>query len=195
MTSQVPNTRKQIISLYKKVLTRIRESVSVLNRSISNKQKLADNSTVEEFEGCDEGHSEEVKVTQECSIIIDNGLDKLLSLINLKFHSDDDDEKVSSLIDSKNLCEQFLLYILRECLIFGLVIDANYARRSASLELLLFFQQTFPEKKWENLWFPEDMHNLKHIVINDSYESNKEMAVGLLKQFSAVKLQFVSFKK
>lgn len=93
---------------------------------------------------------------------------------------------------NRSLYISFLKHIVRECLLPGLLNDANFARRSATLELLLFFHDTFNAENWKDLWFDEDIFNLKYTVIFDGYESNKQMAVNLLRRFASGKLQTVS---
>lgn len=188
ITAQTPNTRKQIISLYKKAFTRIKEGLAVLNRTIKtqkSKQRLLHISEEKECESKKQ-NSDSLPKSEENINYLNLEIDE-----EFKFELTAD---ISEAIRNKALYEHFLTHMLRECLIPGLVTDANYPRRSAALELLLFFHQTFPEKQWKDLWFDEDINNLKYNIIFDSYESNKEMIVTLLKQFSSKKIQFVSEK-
>lgn len=115
------------------------------------------------------------------------------SLAVLKRKLRGDPEGVDEAAKSKTLYANFLNHILRECLLPGLLCDANFARRAASLELLLFFHQTFNEKYWKDVWYDDDIFNLMYTVVFDGYESNKQMAVNLLKQFPSIncKLQTV----
>lgn len=115
-----------------------------------------------------------------------------LAVLNRKLKSDP--ESVDEAAKSKAFYMNFLNHILRECLLPGLLSDANFARRAASLELLLFFHQTFKDKQWKDVWFDDDIFNLMYTVVFDGYESNKQMAVSLLKQLPSIncKTQTVS---
>ncbi|XP_044262597.1 thyroid adenoma-associated protein homolog [Tribolium madens] len=77
----------------------------------------------------------------------------------------------------------FLRHLL-EILIINLSPDSNYSRRFISMELLLFIRNFYD---WRNLFQADDIENLKHLIL-DGYESNKSLAVEILKSFE--KLDF-----
>lgn len=199
ITVQTPSTRKQIISLYKKALTRVKEGLAVINRKIKNyeaQHKILPSVTEN---GSDQSNgiinNRTAEKEQEIVVLETGSLKDELEQLCLEMNQLDlATERVSVCNDMycREIYEYFLSHLLRECLVPGLIVDANYPRKSACLELLLFFQQSFPGKKWEHLWFDEDINNIVYNTVFDSYESNKEMCVALLKNFSPGKLQSVS---
>lgn len=199
ITIQTPSTRKQIISLYKKALTRIKEGLAVLNRKIKNfeAQHKILNSVNENGSAQNNGIKNDCITENEQEIEhLENGsikdeLEQLCLEIN-QLDLVTEEVSVCNDMHCREIYEYFLTHLLRECLVPGLIVDANYPRKSACLELLLFFQQTFPGKKWENVLFDEDISNLTYNIVFDSYDSNKEICVALLKNFSPGKLQSVS---
>lgn len=194
ITAQTPNTRKQIVATYKKAFTRVKEGLAVLNRTIRcrrGKQRLP--CITERSEEEEEEESEIDDHILEESTSAEISTEENIDISNLQIEEQFNYELTADLSEalrSKTLYEHFLTHVLRECLLPGLVADANYPRRSASMELLLFYQQTFTEK--HHLWFDEEMNHLKFNIIYDSYESHKEMIVTLLKRFPPRKMPFVS---
>ncbi|XP_023011741.2 thyroid adenoma-associated protein homolog [Leptinotarsa decemlineata] len=65
-------------------------------------------------------------------------------------------------------------------LISFLTIDSNYPRRALSMELLILIHSFLPLDEWLLCWTEEDVKNC-HSILFDGYESNKKMAVILLK--------------
>lgn len=162
VTTQEPSIRKEMINLFKKALVRIQEGWAVLDR------------TIRHLEG------KQIKQTRAKSEVVE--------------HEEIDGDSIDELKEAtkdKNRYVFFLGRLLQDCLLPGLQSDANYPRRSSCLELLSFFQRTFPDKRWEDMWSKNDTINLKNVIMFDSYESNKQMAVTVYKRLSHDKLQLV----
>lgn len=165
ISAQVAATRKEIVHLYKKAFTRISEGLAVLNRSIKNDAKH-------------KKINENKKYCKRCPMQLQYDIENITKAIDSLIITH---KEMNEVVKNKNLYINFLNHILRECLLPGLLNDANFARRSACLELLLFFHETFQEKDWKDMWFDDDIFNLKYAIIFDTYESNKQNAVKLYK--------------
>lgn len=193
ITAETPNTRKQIVATYKKAFIRIKEGLAVLNRMIRSRR--GPQVPCASDEGQEDEESESEGLFSEASSPSERSTEENIDFLNMEIEEEFRFEltaDVSEALRSKTLYEYFLQHVLRECLLPGLLMDANYPRRSASLELLLFFHYIFPERRWQDIYFDEDMAYMKYNLIYDSYESNKEMFVTLMKQFSPRKMPFVS---
>lgn len=189
ITTQTASTRKQMIATYKRAFTRVKEGLAVLNRTIRSKKRTQSSLTSEE--SAEIAPNNDLAAEQSASA--QRSLEENIALLNLDAEEDFQSQltaELSEAVRNKTIYEHFLTHVLRECLLPGLLADANYPRRSTSLELLLFYVQAFPEN--QQLCFSDDMNTLRYAVMNDSYESNKEMVVSLFKQFSPSQLPFVS---
>lgn len=171
IAAQVAATRKEIVHLYKKTFTRINEGLAVLNRTIKNETK---------HKQIIESKNQTIKCPMQLQYDIE-------TITNVTVT-----DATTEAIKNKNLYVNFLNQVLRECLLPGLLNDANFPRRSTCLELLLFFHETFKEKRWKDVWLDDDIFNLKYVIIFDSYESNKQLAVKLYKYISTDKMYKVS---
>lgn len=158
LSAQVAATRKEIVHLYKKAFGRISEGMGVLTRTIQQEEKA--------------------KLEMRCPIQLQYNVEYMNKAFNALAIADSESVGV---VRSKTIYVNFLYLILRESLLPGLLNDANYPRRSACLELLLFFHKIFREKLWIHWWFEEDLSNLKSVIIFDTYETNKQTAVELYK--------------
>ncbi|XP_066137388.1 uncharacterized protein THADA isoform X2 [Euwallacea fornicatus] len=65
-------------------------------------------------------------------------------------------------------------------LIGNLSYDSNFPRRATSLELLLVIRDILSSDEWKSCWNEDDVKS-SHNILFDTYESNKKMAVKLLK--------------
>lgn len=74
-------------------------------------------------------------------------------------------------------------------LVANLGSDANYPRRSISLELLLNLHVIYND--WEKIFGIDDINNLKNLIF-DSYETNKSLAIKILQTLSPEKIGFAS---
>lgn len=91
---------------------------------------------------------------------------------NLKKVTDNEEYKI--IVDYyNNFIKSFA-----KLLISNLTVDANYSRRSASLELISIVVPYLKEH-WIHCWRKEDVLNCQNILY-DSYESNKKMALSIL---------------
>lgn len=79
----------------------------------------------------------------------------------------------------KNSYKYFLKRFTQQ-LIANLTFDSNFPRRATTLEILVAIQTIMPEEDWLVCWTEDDVKNC-HSILFDSYESNKKMAVMLLK--------------
>lgn len=175
ITAQVPNTRKQIISLYKKVLLRVKEGLIVIDRMY--KKFIVGRASVVDYTAEDSCKTSDIKVCQ---------VNKTSNTINCSHEISAHSARDMSLIKRNyNLYFYFVGTFVKECLVTGLFADANYPRRSAALELLLYYQQNFSNTCWKRVWHKEDIQHLKNIVIYDTYDSNKDMAIAILREISS----------
>ncbi|XP_008200323.2 tRNA (32-2'-O)-methyltransferase regulator THADA isoform X1 [Tribolium castaneum] len=78
--------------------------------------------------------------------------------------------------------DNFLRHLL-EILIINLSPDSNFSRRCISMQLLLLIRNFYD---WRNLFQADDIRNLKYLIL-DGYESNKSLAVEILKSFPVEK--------
>ncbi|KAJ8945809.1 hypothetical protein NQ314_009031 [Rhamnusium bicolor] len=76
-------------------------------------------------------------------------------------------------------------------LISNLTFDANYYRKSTSLDLLIAVHKVLPPGEWLSCWTDDDIKNC-HNVLFDSYETNKKMAVILLKHLPPSAMGFTN---
>ncbi|KAK9874674.1 hypothetical protein WA026_005494 [Henosepilachna vigintioctopunctata] len=83
-----------------------------------------------------------------------------------------------------NFLKQFALL-----LIMNISPGSNFYRKNAALDLLMFIQPLIDKKVWECWWMTDDMENLK-LVLMDSYEMNKKMAIAILSHFEPKKFGF-----
>ncbi|XP_076259481.1 thyroid adenoma-associated protein homolog isoform X2 [Rhynchophorus ferrugineus] len=139
ITAQSPSVRKQIVSYYKKILTRYDAGYKVIERNITN-------------------------MTKAIEINID----------------EKDHKKFLSLYQELKKSYRRFICNLTRIFIGNLSYDSNYPRRATSLELLLVIQNILTPEEWKNCWNEDDVKN-SHNILFDSYESNKEMIVKLLK--------------
>lgn len=83
----------------------------------------------------------------------------------------------------KHSYEYFLRRFTQQ-LIGNLTFDSNYPRRATTLEILITIQSFMPKEDWLACWTDDDVKNC-HSILFDGYETNKKMAVMLLKHLPA----------
>lgn len=152
ITSQIPNVRKQIITLYKKAMTRYSTGYYVIMRNISYLTKRI----------------EMVEDPQEPI-------------------------RIQRVYQELNVSYRCFIRKFTKLLISYLTFDSNYFRRSASLDLLISIQKFLHNDQWQSCWSEDDVKNC-HNILFDSYESNKKMAVTLLKNLPPRSIGFTVSK-
>lgn len=159
-----------MVNLIKKAFTRINDGMTVLSRAIQ--------------------HEEKAKQEMNCPIQLRYNMDYMNKMFD---NITEADKETVGPARNKTIYVNYLSLILRECLQTGIMTDAEYGRRSACLELLVFFHEIFKEKLWVHWWFEDDLLLLKDIVIFDTYETNKQMALKVYKIIAPQKDPPVSF--
>ncbi|RZC36295.1 DUF2428 domain containing protein [Asbolus verrucosus] len=113
------------------------------------------------------------------------------SLENKLKDEPNDEECAEMLRRHKKIMQEYSNFLVHfvQVLILYLSPDANYSRRSISLELLLFLHGICDPVEWRAIFHQDDINNLKHIL-NDSYENNKSLAVSVLRTLPPTAIGF-----
>lgn len=131
---------------------------------------------------------------QASNYVITRDITSLTNLLKKEPHHQPSKDKLQRCEHVKKYYRGFLVQFIN-VLLTNLCSDANYSRRALSLELLLLLHQVATETEWNRSFSNDHVLNLKYLL-HDSYESNKQMALEVLKTLPPVVLGFkVSYKK